>query len=213
MYRSTTPGCWPGPFSCQLIVIISGSSGHRPQQSPNLPQLFCSASAPPGWPSGGVSNGTAGSGVARTATSVRRGYNRFYLCSFSAPCAIFVVNYAARPTAAGIPYYPGSKEGHIPTRSASEGSGAFPSLARRVNMQQHAELPCRGNSDTVGPPPRGEIRCQLGGNPGEIRCQFTILARKDEPTPDYALDACRSRNRTRIVSGSRDNSTQPNRSS
>ena len=35
-------------------------------------------------------------------------------------------------------YYPGSKEGHIPTRSASEGSGAFPSLARRVNMQQHA---------------------------------------------------------------------------
>ena len=42
-------------------------------------------------------------------------------------------------------YYPGSKEGHIPTRSASEGSGAFPSLARRVNMQQHAELPCRGN--------------------------------------------------------------------
>ena len=43
-------------------------------------------------------------------------------------------------------YYPGSKEGHIPTRSASEGSGAFPSLARRVNMQQHAELPCRGNT-------------------------------------------------------------------
>ncbi len=43
-------------------------------------------------------------------------------------------------------YYPGSKEGHIPTRSASEGSGAFPSLARRVNMQQHAELPCRGNN-------------------------------------------------------------------
>src|SRR5271157_4552772 len=42
-------------------------------------------------------------------------------------------------------YYPGSKEGHIPTRRASEGSGAFPSLARRVNMQQHAELSCRGN--------------------------------------------------------------------
>jgi len=34
-----------------------------------------------------VSIGTAGGGVARTATSVRRGYNRFYLCSFSAPCA------------------------------------------------------------------------------------------------------------------------------
>ena len=34
-------------------------------------------------------------------------------------------------------YYPGSKEGHIPTRCASEESGAFPSLARRVNMQQH----------------------------------------------------------------------------
>ena len=43
-------------------------------------------------------------------------------------------------------YYPGSKEGHIPTRSASERSGAFPWLARRVNMQQHAELPCRGNT-------------------------------------------------------------------
>ena len=42
-------------------------------------------------------------------------------------------------------YYPGSKEGHIPTRRASEGCGAFPSLAHRVNMQQHAELPCRGN--------------------------------------------------------------------
>ena len=48
-----------------------------------------------------------------------------------------------------VSYYPGSKEGHIPTRRASEGSGAFPSLARRVNMQQHAELPCRGNSSTV----------------------------------------------------------------
>jgi hypothetical protein len=46
-------------------------------------------------------------------------------------------------------YYPGSKEGHIPTRSASEGSGAFPSLARRVNMQQHAELPCRGNKGLI----------------------------------------------------------------
>ncbi len=45
-----------------------------------------------------------------------------------------------------LSYYPGSKEGHIPTRRASEGSGAFPSLARRVNMQQHAELPCRGNT-------------------------------------------------------------------
>jgi hypothetical protein len=48
-------------------------------------------------------------------------------------------------------YYPGSKEGHIPTRSASEGSGAFPSLARRVNMQQHAELPCRGNIELSTP--------------------------------------------------------------
>ena len=52
-----------------------------------------------------------------------------------------LVTSGARPR-----YYPGSKEGHIPTQSASEGSGAFPSLARRVNMQQHAELPCRGNS-------------------------------------------------------------------
>ena len=51
------------------------------------------------------------------------------------------------------PYYPGSKEGHIPTRSASEGSDAFPSLARRVSMQQHAKLPCRGNI-RVRPCPR-----------------------------------------------------------
>ena len=50
---------------------------------------------------------------------------------------------------APLAYYPGSKEGHIPTRSASEGSGAFPSLARRVNMQQHAELPCRGNNKQI----------------------------------------------------------------
>ena len=54
-------------------------------------------------------------------------------------------------------YYPGSKEGHIPTRSASEGSGAFPSLARRVNMQQHAELPCRGNNDRYSPDPKGPM--------------------------------------------------------
>ena len=52
-------------------------------------------------------------------------------------------------------YYPGSKEGHIPTRSASEGSGAFPLLARRVNMQQHAELPCRGNTLPGCLPPSG----------------------------------------------------------
>ena len=38
------------------------------------------------------------------------------------------------------------------SKSASEGSGAFPSLARRVNMQQHAELPCRGNN-------AGEVAC------------------------------------------------------
>ena len=30
-------------------------------------------------------------------------------------------------------------------RRASAGSEALPSLARRVSMQQHAELPCRGN--------------------------------------------------------------------
>ncbi len=50
----------------------------------------------------------------------------------------------------GRGYYPGSKEGHIPTRRASEGSGAFPTLARRVNMQQHAELSCRGNTRRRG---------------------------------------------------------------
>ena len=34
----------------------------------------------------------------------------------------------------------------------------------------------------------GEIRCQLVSKSGvsEIRCQFIILAQKDEPTPDYA---------------------------
>src|SRR5262249_54080549 len=37
-------------------------------------------------------------------------------------------------------------------RRASEGSRAFPSLARRVSMQKHAELPCRGNiSRGLGP--------------------------------------------------------------
>ena len=38
-------------------------------------------------------------------------------------------------------YYPGNKL----TRRASKGSGGFSSLARRVAMRQHAELPCRGN--------------------------------------------------------------------
>ena len=42
-------------------------------------------------------------------------------------------------------YYPGNKEGHRLTRRASKGSGGFSSLARRVAMRQHAELPCRGN--------------------------------------------------------------------
>ena len=38
----------------------------------------------------------------------------------------------------------GSQISHI-FRRASAGSEALPSLARRVSMQQHAELPCRGN--------------------------------------------------------------------
>ena len=33
---------------------------------------------------------------------------------------------------------------------------------------------------------QGRIRGKSGVRPGEIRCQFIILARKDEPTPDYA---------------------------
>ena len=60
-----------------------------------------------------------------------------------APAGWVAFEATSRPRQFG--YYPGGKEGHIPTQSASEGSGAFPSLARRVNMQQHAELPCRGN--------------------------------------------------------------------
>ncbi len=30
------------------------------------------------------------------------------------------------------------------------------------------------------------VRCLRNGGADEIRCQFIILARKDEPTPDYA---------------------------
>ena len=40
----------------------------------------------------------------------------------------------------------GSQISHI-FRRASAGSEALPSLARRVSMQQHAELTCRGNTD------------------------------------------------------------------
>ena len=38
------------------------------------------------------------------------------------------------------------------------------------------------------PVSRNPVSVHQGGNPGsrEIRCQFIILARKDEPTPDYA---------------------------
>ena len=39
----------------------------------------------------------------------------------------------------------GSQISHI-FRRAGAGSEVLPSLARRVSMQQHAELPCRGNS-------------------------------------------------------------------
>ena len=42
----------------------------------------------------------------------------------------------------------GSQISHI-FRRASAGSEALPSLARRVSMQQHAELPCRGNISTT----------------------------------------------------------------
>ncbi|MGC1721601.1 MAG: hypothetical protein WA746_21640, partial [Isosphaeraceae bacterium] len=43
----------------------------------------------------------------------------------------------------------GSQISHI-FRRASAGSEALPSLARRVSMQQHAELTCRGNIDRAG---------------------------------------------------------------
>ena len=52
--------------------------------------------------------------------------------------------------AMGWIYYPGNKEGHRLTRRASKGSGGFSSLARRVAMRQHAELPCRGNTGGRG---------------------------------------------------------------
>ena len=50
----------------------------------------------------------------------------------------------------------GSQISHIFQR-ASAGSEALPSLARRVSMQQHAELPCRGNTsaNTIPAPPCG----------------------------------------------------------
>ena len=31
------------------------------------------------------------------------------------------------------------------------------------------------------------LQCRVANILSEIRCQFIILARKDEPTPDYAL--------------------------
>ena len=40
-------------------------------------------------------------------------------------------------------------------RRASAGSEALPSLARRVSMQQHAELTCRGNIEKQ-PDPKGD---------------------------------------------------------
>ena len=74
-------------------------------------------------------------------------------------------------------YYPGSKEGQIPTRSASEGSGVFPSLARRVNMQQHAELPCRGNIQ------QGSSGLSIRSTPEPIR--LTSASSKTRwPVPD-----------------------------
>ena len=54
------------------------------------------------------------------------------------------------------------------------------------------EIRCRGKSGVEGNPVSREIRCRgksgVEGNPvsREIRCRFIILARKDEPTPDYA---------------------------
>ena len=42
----------------------------------------------------------------------------------------------------------GSQIAHI-FRRASAGSEALPSLARRVSMQQHAKLPCRGNTPSA----------------------------------------------------------------
>ena len=50
-------------------------------------------------------------------------------------------------------YDTGQKAGHQLTGRASEGSGAFPSPARRVNMQQRAELPCGGDMGRKRYPP------------------------------------------------------------
>ena len=99
-------------------------------------------------------------------------------------------------------YYPGSKEGHIPTRSASEGSGAFPSLARRVNitlapkkhiltrrasegtasepslarrvsMCKDAKLSCRGNMQQ-----HAELPCR--GNIAPLRRQTDMTTTRTE---------------------------------
>ena len=60
----------------------------------------------------------------------------------------------------------GSQISHI-FRRVSAGSEVLPSLARRVSMQQHAELPCRGNTRGqryYGPlrHPEGNPACGVG---------------------------------------------------
>ena len=62
----------------------------------------------------------------------------------------------------------GSQISHI-FRRASAGSEALPSLARRVSMQQHAELNCRGNTSRSFPPLPAHVvpalRSWLAGKP------------------------------------------------
>src|SRR5271166_3103849 len=76
----------------------------------------------------------------------------------------------------------GSQISHV-FRRARAGSEALPSLARRVSMQQHAELPCRGDTrcgqasltylpaavrDTI----RARVELKLANRPPRIRMRF-----------------------------------------
>src|SRR5262249_40580124 len=94
-------------------------------------------------------------------------------------------------------------------RRASEGSRAFPSLARRVRMQKHAELPCRGNiairrripclgesePSSDRQPTANQPRCQAGE---EMAHQFVRAPLRAEEA-DRLANACRSREEKLIV--------------
>ena len=91
----------------------------------------------------------------------------------------------------------GSQISHI-FRRASAGSEALPSLARRVSMQQHAELTCRGNKNgwqKLDQPQPGQVHPRLIGpaavgarrSSGEPTWRRSLLGCRRAPGP------CRSR--------------------